>query len=119
MLLDFDASEKVALTEENGNIIFWTTEGGGKPRAFSSDRGKAVLSGDGGYRWKNEKKEADNCFYGQIWLGDFPYGSWCWAIRQCKLTGEIDVKTITTDINPRGLSASERWIQGCKAYAPV
>lgn len=119
-MLKFDASEKIAITEENGLIAFWSVEGTGKPRTFTNKNGdKAILKSDNGVWWEANKKEADNCFFAQLWAGDFPWDSWCWAIRVCKSTGEVKVNTITTDINPSGLSTAERWERDCLAFSPM
>lgn len=119
-MIYFDAAEKVALTTENNQIIVWTEKGDGTPRIFTSEKGyKVLLKGDNGAWWEQKKIECKNCYYAQLWLGDFPFGSWCWAIKKCKTTKRVWVREIETDINPRGLSTSQQWIQCCEEYEPV
>lgn len=115
----FDFNEKIAITTTGGSVCVWTPVGREESQVFTDTNGKkAVLKSDNGSWWDSHKKEAENCFYAQMWLGDYPYGSWCYAIRMCKVTGKVSISEITTDINPRGLSSSERWIQDCKTYVP-
>lgn len=119
-MLKFDADKKIAITAEHQIIIFWSEKKSGKSRTFTDQNGdKVILYGDDGVWWEANKKEAPNCFYGAFWSGDFPWGSWCWAIRICKSTGSVKVQTITTDINPSGgLSTAEKWERDCLAFAP-
>lgn len=123
--IKFDAGEKVAVTvDENGKIERWGTWKTDVSKVFQDKRGsKCVLYlspyFEGLFReFEGIAKKAPYCMYHQLWFGEFPYGSWCWAIRKCSVTNEVQISTICTDINPRGLSDSEYWIEKCKSYVP-
>lgn len=114
----FNFSEKIALTVENGIPTLWRSlESGETTRVFKNSKGKAILSPDFQW-WEREKKDAPNCEYAEIWLGDFPYGSWAWTIRRCKKTGSVVIGEISTDINPRGDTQQDKFRESCKTYVP-
>ena len=80
-----------------------------------SDRG-TWFNGDD--RWTEGAKVAEHCRYKAEWYGEFPYGSWAIAIRQCSETNKVSWSEFSTDINPRGLSDAERWEERCQEYKP-
>ena len=94
-------------------------------KTFTDKTGKKrILSSDNGYRWwsdspvfaRGERKEAENCYYGTMWFGSFPYGSWCIAVRIDKLTKEVAADFFDTEINCRGVLPVDKWIEECKSY---
>lgn len=120
-MIKINLDELVALTVEDGVITRWEASeysGSTNLRVFVKDGKKIVLTGDGGYWWKQEAKEAAYCEYAQLWMGEFPYGSWAWSVRRCKVTGDVKVESIETSINCRGLSDSDAWEKECRAYVP-
>jgi len=120
-VLRFNHSEKIAITvSDDGQIEVWTASDRTGGRVFKSLAGqKAILSSDGGDRWNSRAEKAAFCQYHQIWLGEYPYGSWCYAIRQCLTTGEVVIHSIETEINPHGLTDSEVWLKECQSYVPT
>ena len=121
----FDFSEKIAITIENGIPTIWepahedSASGFKSGKVFTSEKGKLVLRSDRGKWWEqNAKHESNGVQWAQLWLGDFPYGSWCWAVR-LDPDGKVTISEIATDINPSGPSESERWIQECKTLSQV
>jgi len=117
--LKFIADEAVAFTFEGGEIVRWSDEGNGKPQVFQSRQGvKKLLRSDNGNWWRKWREDAPNCWYVEAWFGDFPYGSYCYGFRVCKHTGSVNVESFETEINPRRLTHSDRFIQECKTYCP-
>ena len=117
-VVKYNHQERFAVTADENGVEFWrpATAGDVKTRVFENSKGKSVLASDNGYGWRSAKKAA-NCEYFQVWFGEYPYGSYCWAIRRSR-TGEVSIETIMTEVNPRGLTESERWRQECESYAP-
>lgn len=113
----FYFEEKIAVTTNNGLVEFWY-EAKDKPgKIFVDEHGrKAILASDNGRRWESAKQTAPFCEYMTVWLGDFPYSSFCWAIRRDLLTGHIRISEISTDINPSGLNATEKWKNSYRTY---
>jgi len=121
-ILKFSFSEKVAVTLDNGVIEIWTPveySGEKRTKLFSKSIGKCILSSDSGYTWKYYSMDAPYCEYYEYWMGEYPYSSWAWAIRKCKVTGEVIVESIETEINPRGETQQDRWRRECLSYVPV
>jgi len=122
MQFNFNYDEKIAVTEESGVPTVWSARRWSVPapsRVFQDGKGrKCILFSDGGRRWEESKTSAPYCDYAQFWYGDFPYGSWCYAIRKCKTTGLVEVAKISTDINPRGESSADAWKRRCATYVP-
>lgn len=119
----FNFSESIALTVENGIPTLWTQCCSDshlfKTQLFKNSKGKAILvNHDQGSWWEREKQDAPHCEYAELWMGDFPYGSWAWTIRKCKVSGEVVVDSISTDINPRGMTQQDRFRQDCQTYVP-
>jgi hypothetical protein len=117
-VLAFDLGEAVAVTADESGVQLWTAGYSSNCKVFEENGRKKLLSGDSGYRWKKEKKTAKYCEYASFWFGDFPYSSWCYAIRRCLVTGEVQVSEIATDINSRGPSTHDRWIANYQSYVP-
>ena len=113
-IVKFDESELIALTVENKEVCIWKPQfsinSQDKTRVFQGQRGKYLLVSDQGFWWKNQKILANGTKAGQFWLGDFPYGSYAWSVAQFP-TGKISVTIICTDIDPSGLSSSDKWWQ--------
>ena len=108
---EFCYSERVALTvEQNAVPTVWTAEGDGSPRVFGEGDKKAILRSEDGWWNRAKTTEPNGVEWAQYWMGEFPYGSWCWAIRRYP-DGRVTVRDIETEINPRGLSESEEWIR--------
>lgn len=119
--IKFDFDEKVAFTVTNtGKISKWGTDNSGSiTKVFQDKNGnKAVLYLYSHWNFEQEASTAPYCKYLQLWFGNFPYGSWSWAIRKCLVTNEVKISTICTDINPRGMSESDCWTEKCKSYVP-
>lgn len=115
-------SEKTVLVQNADNSLsLWTPAqhmGGEIRKVFEIKGKKVLLSQKNIHWWRDRSKKAQFCEYYQHWMGDFPYGSWSWAIRLCKVTGTVDVQCIDTEINGRGINPSDRWVSECKSYAP-
>lgn len=119
-IIKFNAGERVAITVTNEGLIQkWGTFKSEISKVFADKRGnKCILYLFSVFDFEGTAKKAPYCLYHQMWFGEFPYGSWCWAIKKCLVTNEVNISTICTDINPRGLSESEHWIEKCKSYVP-
>lgn len=118
----FDNDEKVAITVTNqGKVSQWGTSNSKSiTKVFQDNKGnKAVLYLYSHWDFEKEATSAPYCKYKPQLFGDFPYGSWCWAIRKCLVTNEVRIWEICTDINPRGVSSSEQWVNKCKSYVPA
>ena len=76
------------------------------------------LSGDDGWWWNREKEQTEYLSFAQFWLGEFPWSSFCWALRYHKDSKTFNIQEIETEINPRGLTESDRWLQDCRSYIP-
>lgn len=114
----FSFAERTAITVEDGKVELWSADGSGRAKMFKNSKGSAILKSDDGYWWSQFKKDAEYCHFAQYWMGEFPYSSWCFALRVCKVTGEATVTGIETEINPSGATESDRWVQECKTYVP-
>lgn len=116
----FNAGERVALTVTNEGLIQkWGTFKSDTSKVFADKSGnKCVLYLSSTFNFEGIAKKAPYCLHHQMWFGEFPYGSWCWAIRKCLVTNEVKISMICTDINPRGLSDSDYWVEKCKSYVP-
>jgi hypothetical protein len=115
----FSFNQRTAITtSEEGKVEVWTADGTGRTRLFKNSKGAAILKSDDGRWWDRNKKEADYCNFAQYWMGEYPYSSWCFALRLCKITGEAVVTAIETEINSRGATESDLWKQHCKTYVP-
>lgn len=117
MTTKFNYHESIAITVENNQVIRWGADGTGQKKVFEGKHGKAILTSDEGYWWQRNAKQAPNCQYAQLWMGDYPYGSWCWAIRIGN-DGSVDIESIETEINGRGESPSDQWVRECKTWVP-
>lgn len=117
----FDANELVAITvTDQGGVSYWGADKTSSiTKVFQDKNGKkAVLYLYSHWKFEDVASKAPYCLYHQMWFGEFPYGSWCWAIRKCLISNKVKIWEICTDINPRGLSNSESWIKECKSYVP-
>jgi hypothetical protein len=117
----YNHKESFAVTSDNDTIEFWepAKAGAKKIKVFANKDGeKRVLASDGGFGWKHQAKKAQYCEYHQVWFGEFPYSSYCWAIQRCLLTGDVTIQTLYTEINPRGLTECEIWQKECQTYVP-
>lgn len=116
----FDAGEKIALTvDELGNISLWNTrKTDNEYKVFANKHGNKAILYRSNWNFEDTAKKAPYCSYQQLWYGEFPYGTWSWSIRKCSVTQEVKIAMICTDINPRGLSNSDYWIEKCKSYVP-
>jgi len=76
------------------------------------------LSSDNAWWWDHSKEQTEYLSFAQLWLGEFPWSSFCWAVRYHKDSKTFTIEEIVTEINPRGLSDSERWLQDCRSYIP-
>jgi hypothetical protein len=114
----FSYAQRTAITSEDGKVELWNAYGAGRAKVFRHSKGAVILKSDNGRWWVQSKKEAEYCQFAQYWVGEYPYSSWCFALRVCKITGEAVVTEIGTEINPRGGTESDLWEQECKAYAP-
>lgn len=115
----FNFSERIALTVENGIPTLWTqcSANSHTQRLFKNSKGKSILAPEGSW-WEREKQDAPYCEYAELWMGDFPYGSWAWTVRKCKVSGEVVINAISTDINPRGMTQQDKFRQDCLTYVP-
>lgn len=111
------SSEKEAFTFEDGKIIRWSAEETGKTQVFQAKNGeKMVLRSDNGSWWQNNKHVEVYCEWAQVWYGEYPWGSWGIGFR---VSGnEVYTDEFETEINPRGMTESERFVQNCKTYCP-
>ena len=109
------ASEKEAFTFEDGKVVRWSANGRGKSQVFQAKNGtKMVLRSDQGRWWESNKKSADYCEWAEIWYGEFPYGSWAIGFR---VSGSgVEATEFETEINPRGMTAADRWRESCRTY---
>jgi hypothetical protein len=114
----FSFSERTAITHESGKILVWTPPESVGGKVFRSSEGSVILQSDGGSWWNFNKNEAQYCFYAEYWMGEYPYGSWAWAIRLCKVSGEVSVSILDTEINSRGLTEQDIWRGECRFYVP-
>jgi hypothetical protein len=115
-------TELVVITqdERTGVILLWTPAQAGvqMQKVFEFKSGKKVfLTAVPGW-WQRSKKDAKYCEYYQLWLGEYPYSSWAISIRKCKVTQEVDIRIIDTEINGRGVNPSDGWEAECQAYVP-
>jgi hypothetical protein len=122
-LLYFSLSEKFAITLEDGTLKMWVADDctSGKKKVFQKKDKKIVLrynqfSFDP--KWNSSIKDAEYCTHGEFWFGEFPYSSWAIGFRQCKITGEVELMTFDTEINPRGMTGQDRFRQDCQTYCP-
>jgi photosystem II stability/assembly factor-like uncharacterized protein len=122
-ILGFSEKEKTAITvSPDGLIEVWVPaeyKGEGKlSKIFTAKSGnKYVLVRDNGL-WFKDAKEAAFCKYKQLWLGEYPYSSWAFCVRQDKSTGHATVEVVETEINGKSTTPSDRWEQDCMAYLP-
>lgn len=124
--LEIDLNYDLALTQdsESGEIRLWEaydeSRRTGESKLFIDREKKKVLHNynDNLKNVKRNFTEAKHCYFTQLWFGEYPYGSWCWAIRLCKTTGTVKVSTITTEINPSGETDSDYWKRKCVEYTP-
>lgn len=117
----YNHKERFAITSSENSVEFWhpASSGDNKVKVFANKNGeKSVLASDGGCGWTTSAKKAPYCEYRQIWFAEYPYGSYCWGIRRCLITGKVNVQTLYTEINPRGLTECDTWEQECKSYVP-
>lgn len=115
----FNPGERVALTVTNEGLVQkWGTFKTDTCKVFADKRGNKAILYLSSWDFEETAKSAPYCKYIQLWYGEFPYGSWCWAIRKCSVTNEVEISTICTDINPRGMSESDYWTEKCKSYVP-
>jgi hypothetical protein len=114
----FSFAQRTAITSEHGKVELWSADGAGRAKLFKNSKGAAILKSDDGRWWDQSKKEAKYCHFAQYWMGEYPYSSWCFALRVCKITGEALVTAIGTEINPSGATDSDLWNQECKTYVP-
>ena len=118
--IKFDASEKVAITvTESGDISQWNTrKTDNECKVFANKHGNKAILYRSNWSFEDTAKRTPYCLYQQLWYGEFPYGSWSWAISKCLVTNEVKISTLFTSINSRGLSDSEFWEKECKSYVP-
>jgi len=117
--VEFDFNEKVALTvNEEGEISYWNANGSGISKIFSNGKYRATLHKVDSWIFKGVASSATYCDYLLMWFGEFPYGSWAYTIKKCKITKEVTIGEVSTDINPQGMTYSDRFVQRCKAYVP-
>ena len=117
--VEFDFNEKVALTvNEEGEISYWTDSGLGVSKVFSNGENKAVLHQVDYWIFEGASSSATYCDYLLMWFGDYPYGSWAYTIKKCKITKEVTIGEVSTDINSRGMTSADKFVQRCKAYVP-
>jgi len=117
--VEFDFNEKVALTvDEKGEISYWDASGSGVSKVFSNGEKKAVLHKVDSWIFEGVASSATYCDYLLMWFGDYPYSSWAYTVRKCHVTNEVAIGEVSTDVNPQGMSYSDKFIQRCKAYVP-
>ena len=108
----FSYHEKIAVTISNGEIEFWEEAtflplSEAKPKVFGKSK-KTILKKSG--RWESHKKHGEVADYLTMWMGEYPWDSWCLAVAQNHDSRKVSVKTFDTEINPRGLTDSEYWL---------
>lgn len=115
-MYELSYSEKTAIVIENG-VVQKYSPGTSNLKVFSTQDGrKLILSGDKGKWWEQSKKSTEYCEYAELWLGEYPYSSWAWAIRICKVSGKVEVSTIETCINCRGKTEQDLFREECLTY---
>lgn len=114
----FSYKHRTAITSGNGKVELWNAYGTGRAKVFRHSKGTVILKTDDGRWWEQSKKDGKYCQFAQYWVGDYPYSSWCFALRVCKITGKAVVTAIGTEINSSGSTDSDLWVQDCKDYVP-
>lgn len=114
----FDSSENVGLTvDDSGNIALWVDyKTDNEHKVFADKHSNKAILYRSNWSFEDTAKKAPYCLYQQLWYGEFPYGSWSWAISKCLVTKKVKISTICTSINSRGLSDSDYWVEKCKSY---
>jgi hypothetical protein len=68
--------------------------------------------------YNRKKIEAGYCYFYYFWGNDLMFSTG-FAVRECKLTGNVSSWTFGVEINPKGPTAFDEWKQSCWDYIPT